>query len=191
MGGFGLLGEDELEVMAQGGFDGDDVLIGHADLVRQRAEHGLGLLERGERAGAEAFVRFLKLLQHVEAGAFLGLVAEEAIELVRGEGKFLLDFAQALLAFLDGAALGLGVEFLGLDIRGELGEARTLAANSARRASRRARSSSSWIFSEESFSSRTTLPCFCRSRALISLRARVSCCMAAKASDWAWRSASC
>jgi hypothetical protein len=37
------------------------------------------------------------------------------------------------------------------------------------------------FFSADNFSSRTTLPCFCKSRAVISLRARVKSCAALKA----------
>ena len=61
-----LLGQDQLQVMAQGGLDGRDVLVGHANLVGQRAQHMLRLLERGERARAEAFMVGLQLFQDVQ-----------------------------------------------------------------------------------------------------------------------------
>ena len=50
LGGLGLLGENQLQVMAQGGLDGGDKLIRHADSVRERTEHVLGLFEGGERS---------------------------------------------------------------------------------------------------------------------------------------------
>ena len=52
-------------------------------------------------------------------------------------------------------------------------------------------SSSSWIFSAESFSSRTVLPRFCRSSAFSSLRTRVNSCATLNDSVCAWRNASC
>ena len=78
-GGLRLFGQDELEMMAQGSFDGHDILIGHADLIRQRAEHVLGLLEGGERAGAEAFVAGLQLFEDVEPGTFLRLLLQHLV----------------------------------------------------------------------------------------------------------------
>lgn len=67
LGGFGLIREDELEVDAEGGFDGEDVLVGDADAVGERTEDGLRLLEGGERAGAEAFVAGDELFEDAEA----------------------------------------------------------------------------------------------------------------------------
>ena len=42
--GFRLLGQDQLQVMPQRGFNGRDVLVRHADFVRERTENILGLL---------------------------------------------------------------------------------------------------------------------------------------------------
>jgi len=63
--------------MTQGGFDGCHELIGHANLVRQRSQHVLRLLERGERADAEPLVVGLQLFQHVQPGALPGLLFED------------------------------------------------------------------------------------------------------------------
>ena len=90
--GFGLLGDDELQVMAEGGFDGGDVLVRHADFVGERAEDLFGVLQRGERAGAEALVFGLQLFQDVQAGAFFGLLLQAAIEVLAELGEFLLRF---------------------------------------------------------------------------------------------------
>ena len=83
VGGLRLLGQHQLQVMAQGRLDGRDVLVRHANLVGQRAEHMLRLLERGERAGAEALVVGLQLLEHVQPGAFPGLLLQDLVLLPR------------------------------------------------------------------------------------------------------------
>ena len=53
--------------MAEGGFDGRHVWIGHVDPVGQGAQDVLRLLQGGQRAGAEAFVARLELLQDIES----------------------------------------------------------------------------------------------------------------------------
>ena len=68
--------------MAQSTLDGDDILVRHADAVRERAERELGLLERGLRARAETLVAGLQLLQHVEPRLHAGLRAEDGVQLV-------------------------------------------------------------------------------------------------------------
>jgi hypothetical protein len=108
-------------------------------------------LEGGEGAAAEAFVTRLELFEHVEAGADFGLSAGQPVEFLAGLLELLLQFAQTCLALLDGAALGQDAGLLGFDVGLELDDARC---------SRRARSSSSWIFSAESFSRRDVWACF-------------------------------
>ncbi|HNH97013.1 MAG TPA: hypothetical protein PLY51_15700, partial [Microthrixaceae bacterium] len=57
LGGAGLFGEHQLQMVAQRGFDGGDVAgLRHAQTVGKRAKHRMIALERGEGAAAEAFV---------------------------------------------------------------------------------------------------------------------------------------
>ena len=48
MGGLGMLGQHQLQVMAQRGFNRSDEFVWHADLVGERTKHMFGLLERGQ-----------------------------------------------------------------------------------------------------------------------------------------------
>ena len=101
VGGFRSFGEDELEVMTEGGFDGGDVWVGDPNFVGQRAEDLVAVVQGGEGAGAEAFVFGLELIEDIQAGTFLGLLAQEVVELAGALLDLLLDLAQTLLAFLD------------------------------------------------------------------------------------------
>ena len=83
-GGFRLFGQDELQMVAQGRFDRHDVLVRHADFIGQRTEHIGRRFQGGKRAGAEAFVLGLQLFKQVEARAFLGLLPQEFVQLLRG-----------------------------------------------------------------------------------------------------------
>ena len=94
--GLGLFGEDELEILAQRGFDGGDVLVGNADLVGQRTEHALALFQGREGPGPEALVLGVELFEDVEPGLLLGLLADELVEFVPGLLEFLLELAQAI-----------------------------------------------------------------------------------------------
>ena len=114
-GAFGLVGQDQLKVVAQGGFDGDDILVGDANLVREGAEDIGGGLERGQRAGAEAFVLGLQLFEDVETGALFGLAPQQFIELLRGFVQLQLNFAQTPLPVLHRAAMRLRAQNSGLD----------------------------------------------------------------------------
>ena len=79
----GLLGEHQLEVVAQRIFHRRDKLVRHADAVGQRADDGARLAQRGHRAGVESFVRTLQLLQHSQARTFLGLLVQILVLLAR------------------------------------------------------------------------------------------------------------
>ncbi len=70
----GLFGNDQLQMMTQGGLNRGDILVGHADFVRQRAEHLFRIFQRGKSARAETLVLGLQLLQHVQTRAFLRLL---------------------------------------------------------------------------------------------------------------------
>ena len=69
-------------------------------------------------------IRFLELLEHIQPRTFLSLLAEEVVQFLRGLRQLLLNLTEPLLPFLDGAALGLGIEFLGLDVGGKLSQTR-------------------------------------------------------------------
>ena len=148
--------------------------------VRQQAERLLRVFQRRQGAGPEPLALRVQLFEEMKARAVLRLLAEPVVHLLRGPAQFFLNQAQALLAFLQRAALRLRVDR----------SASTLAENCCSRAASPVRSSSNCAFSAESFSKRTALPSFCRSRALISLRARLNSCAREKDSAWAWRKAS-
>ena len=122
LGGLRLLGEHQLEVMTKRGFDGRHIRIGDVDFVGQGAQDVLRLLQGGQRAGAEAFVARLELLQNVEPRPLFSLVLEHLVKLFGGGVQFLLDFAKPLLALFDCAALGLSGAFSGLDVGDELAQ---------------------------------------------------------------------
>ena len=85
-------------MMAKRRLDRGDVLVGHSNLVGQRSQDGLGLLQRGQCAHAEAFVLRLQLLEQMEAGALFGLLMEKAVQLVPRLGDLLLNLAEPLLS---------------------------------------------------------------------------------------------
>jgi hypothetical protein len=74
-------------------------------------------------AGAETFVRAFKLLEHIQTRAFVRLGMQELVLNLRGLVEFLLDLAQARLAFLNRAARRLHIELLCLDVEREFLEA--------------------------------------------------------------------
>ena len=59
----------------------------------------------------------------MEAGADLGLAAGETFQLLAGGLELLVEFPQARLSFLDGAAFGDNAGLFGFDIRLELDDA--------------------------------------------------------------------
>ena len=122
--GFRLLGQNELQMVAERVFDGDDKLIRHANAVGERADDRARLAQRGQGARAETFVRPFELLEHVQARTFLGLRLQKLVLLGGRRLQFHLEFAQPVLPLLDRAALGLRVQFLNLDARGEFLQAR-------------------------------------------------------------------
>ena len=61
--GLGLLGENDLQVVAQRRFDGQDVGIGDLQTVGQGSQDMLALLKRRESTGSEALVLGSQLLQ--------------------------------------------------------------------------------------------------------------------------------
>ena len=122
--GFGLLGQDELQVMAQRIFNRHDKLLRHADAIRQRADDRTRLAQRRDRAGIKTFARAFELLQHAQARAFLGLRLQKLVLLGGGFMQFLLKFAQPVLPLLHGAARGRDVQFFHLDARGEFLQSR-------------------------------------------------------------------
>ena len=65
------------------------------------------------------FVRAFELLEHVQARTFLGLLLQKLVLFGGRLLQFRLQFAQPVLPLLDRTALGLRVEFFGLDARGE------------------------------------------------------------------------
>lgn len=110
--------------MTEDGFDGEDVPgVGHADTIGEGAEGGVSGLEGGEGAAGEAFVTGFELFEQAEFGADFGLTPGETVEFLAGALEFLLEFAEAGLAFLDGAAFGDDAGFFGFDVGLELDEA--------------------------------------------------------------------
>lgn len=105
-----------MEMMAEGGFDGGDVLVGDADFVGERTEDGIGFVERGEGAVAKAFAVGFELFEDVEARTEFGLLAEKAVEVLADMGKFGLDFPEAGLALLDSTAAGFNGEPVGFHV---------------------------------------------------------------------------
>ena len=64
-------------------------------------------------------MRILQLFEHVQARAFLGLLAYDSIKLLPDAIQLLLNLAQAGLPFLDRAPAGQHVELLRLHVGGE------------------------------------------------------------------------
>jgi len=106
-------------MVAERGFDGGNVLVRDADFVSKRAKDGIGFVERGKGAIAEAFAVRLELFEDVEARTKLSLLAEQAIKVLADLGLFSLNFAESGLALLDGAAAGFDGKLVGLDVGGE------------------------------------------------------------------------
>ena len=68
MGRVGLLGQDKLKVVAQGGFNrGDVARIRNTDAVGERSEGAPVGLESREGAAAESFVTGFELFEDVQA----------------------------------------------------------------------------------------------------------------------------
>src|SRR5207302_126596 len=84
----------------QGGLNGGDVLIGHADAVGERTQHGLALLEGRQRPGTEALMLGLQLFEDIEAGALGRLLAQNAFQFLAGLIDLLLELPQSLLPVL-------------------------------------------------------------------------------------------
>ena len=120
LGDFRSSCQDELQVMAERGFDRGDVLVGDANLVGQGAEDLIFLAERGERSRSETFVLGLQLFQDVEPRSFLSLLSQEPVQLVRGPVNLVRQLAQPALPLLDAPAAGLGAELLGFHVRRKL-----------------------------------------------------------------------
>ena len=59
------------------------------------------------------------MFQHVQAGTFFGLLVNDSIEFLSNLVQLSLNFLQARLPFLDGAAACLDSHFLGFDVRRE------------------------------------------------------------------------
>ena len=106
MRGLRVLGQDQLQVIAQGRFNRGKILIGNTNPVGERTEHGLRLFEGGQRAGTESFMTSLQLLQHIQAGSFLRVLLQAGIQFLSDLIQFLSQLAQALLPFFDGPATG-------------------------------------------------------------------------------------
>ena len=117
-----MLGQHQLQVMAQRRFNRRHKLVRHVDFIRQRAEHMLGLFERGQGPGAEAFMFGVQLLEHLQAGTTFRLLLQHSILLLRRDSQFALNFLQALLTLLDAPPLPLRIQLLGLHIGREFAQ---------------------------------------------------------------------
>ena len=115
-----LPGDDQLQMPAKRGLDGGDVFSRHADLIGQQTKHSLGLFDGCLRPGADALVGGLQLLEHIQPRPFFGLKPQQTVQFGGQLGQALLQIGQALLAFLDGAAMALGGGFPILNIAGKL-----------------------------------------------------------------------
>src|SRR5258708_39822655 len=92
LGGLRLLGEHQLQMVAESSLDCDHELVWNADLVRQRAKNMLRLLERSQGPGAESLVLSLQLIQHVQARPFARLLFEHLVLLGGGAVHLVVDF---------------------------------------------------------------------------------------------------
>jgi hypothetical protein len=119
-------------------------------VVGEGAEGAAVGLEGGEGAAAEAFVTRLELFEHVEAGSDLGLSTGEPSS--SWPACWSSCWSSRRRAWRSSTVPRLA--------RTPAFSASTSAWNSTMRCSRRARSSSSWIFSEESFSRRVDVGLF-------------------------------
>ena len=123
-GGFGILRQNELQMVPQRRFNRGNEFAGDANLVGERPEHGIGLTQGREGAGGEALVLGVELFEHIQAAALLRLLAHHGIQLLLGGGDIPLQLADPKLAFLEGSARGLHGESLGFDLHGKFGQAR-------------------------------------------------------------------
>ena len=89
---------------AKRGLNRTNQVLRHANLVGQQAKRSLRFLERGLRPGTDTLIGGLQLLEHVEPRAFLRLRTQQVVQLRGKLGQALLQFSQALLAFLHRAS---------------------------------------------------------------------------------------
>ena len=100
--GRGLLSEDNLQVVAQGGFHGQDVGIGHLESVGQGSEDMLALLERREGPGSETLVLSGQLLEHSQLRTLFRLLPQQGVALLGRLHDLGLKRLQALLTLFQG-----------------------------------------------------------------------------------------
>ena len=111
-------------MMSERGFDRRDILGRHTDAIGERTQDGLRLFEGCEGACPESLMTFLKLFQHIEAGADFRLTPRQVVELHTRRIQCLLDLMETFLALLDGTPMGLSVEFAVLDMGSKFADPR-------------------------------------------------------------------
>ena len=80
-GRVGIVRQHQLQVAAEGRFNGTGEFVGHADLISQRANRGIKIREHGLCAFAETLVAVDELLKHIPPGFSLRLALQQAIQL--------------------------------------------------------------------------------------------------------------
>ena len=115
--------QHDLQLGSQGGLDGRNVFVRDTDAIGQRAEHLLGVLQRGERARAEALAAGFKLLEDVQTRVGLGLPALQLVQVQPRLPDLALHRAQAFLALLETRSACLERNLFGFRFARELFEA--------------------------------------------------------------------
>src|SRR6266481_20664 len=111
-------------MMSERRFDCCHELVRDANLIRERTEDILRLLERRERTGAETFVIGLQLFENIQPGTLLSLLLENFILLFAREAELIVDLRQPFLPLFNRSTLSLCIQFLRLNIYGEFVQSR-------------------------------------------------------------------
>src|SRR6266436_3406789 len=114
-----MFGKNNLQMMAERRFDCCHELVRDANLIRERTEDILRLLERRERTGAETFVIGLQLFENIQPGTLLRLLLENFILLFAREAEFVVDLRQPFLPLFNRSTLSLCIQLFRFNIYGK------------------------------------------------------------------------